>query len=268
VAGQSGDTLDRTMATHPETQPTLRQWLQSEPFALGLSAGFFGFFVHCGTLSVLEEEELLPTRLSGASAGALVGGMWAGGMNAKDLATELCALQRSDFWDPGLGRGLLRGDKFQRKLESLLGVSTFKECRVPLAVSVHDVRSKLTHVIDSGPLATGIRASCAVPYLFHPVRINGNLCADGALSDRSGLAGMPKGERLLFHHLASRSWWRSRDSMKVPARDNMTAVAIDNMPRVGPFKLHVGPIALAGAREAFRRALDVQITDSVIRLSG
>ncbi len=27
-------------------RPTLREWLAEEPFALTLSAGFFGFFAH------------------------------------------------------------------------------------------------------------------------------------------------------------------------------------------------------------------------------
>ena len=36
--------------------PTVRQWFEDEPFALGISSGFFGFYAHCGFVSALEED--------------------------------------------------------------------------------------------------------------------------------------------------------------------------------------------------------------------
>jgi NTE family protein len=56
--------------------PTLRAWLRERSFALGLSSGFFGFFAHPGLMSVLEEDDLLPARLAGSSADALISGLW------------------------------------------------------------------------------------------------------------------------------------------------------------------------------------------------
>ena len=64
---------------HP---PTLEEWLREAPFALGMSSGFFGFFAHTGVVTVLEDEGLLPSRVSGSSAGALVGGAWAAGVRS------------------------------------------------------------------------------------------------------------------------------------------------------------------------------------------
>ena len=54
--------------------PTLRSWLLEAPFALSLSAGFFGFFAHAGFVAALEDAELAPALLSGSSAGALISG--------------------------------------------------------------------------------------------------------------------------------------------------------------------------------------------------
>src|SRR4051794_5541513 len=59
------------------TTTTLREHLREGPFALTMSSGFFAFFAHTGFLTVLEDEGLLPTRVSGSSAGALVAGAWA-----------------------------------------------------------------------------------------------------------------------------------------------------------------------------------------------
>src|SRR3954470_8125789 len=98
---------------------TLRDYLREGPFALAMSSGFFSFFAHTGFFTVLEDEGLLPARISGSSAGALVGGAWAAGMSARALGRELCALERRDFWDPGVGAGLLRGKLFRERLDAL-----------------------------------------------------------------------------------------------------------------------------------------------------
>lgn len=80
----------------------LRDWLQAEPFTLTMSSGFFSFFAHSAILSVLEEEGLLPNRVSGTSAGGLVGSLWASGRTMPDLIERLLSLKREDFWDPGI----------------------------------------------------------------------------------------------------------------------------------------------------------------------
>jgi NTE family protein len=237
--------------------PTLRDWLAEAPFTLGLSSGFFGFFAHAGVVSVLEEEGLLPARLCGSSAGALVGGLWGAGLPAARLREELLALRRADFWDPAPGLGLLRGDRFRARLEALLPVRTFEACPRPLAVSVWDVRARRTQVLSTGALAPAIHASCAAPILFQPVRLGGRLYLDGGVSDRHGLAAVGPQERLLYHHLTSRSPWRRPGSpaLRVPARQGLQAVALAGLPRVGPFRLEQGPEALRLAAQGMRAAL-------------
>ena len=238
--------------------PTLREWLSEAPFALGLSSGFFGFFAHAGVVAVLEEEGLLPARIVGSSAGALVGGLWAAGVPAGRIREELLALRRAHFWDPAPGLGLLRGRMFRERLEAILPVRTFEECPRPLAVSVFDVRARRTAVLRSGPLAPALHASCAAPILFQPVAVGGRLYSDGGVLDRHGLAGVEPGERVLYHHLTSRSPWRRRSSpaLRVPDRPGLRAVALEGIPRVGPFRLERGPAALRAAAEGMRAALE------------
>ena len=237
---------------------SLRNFLEQGPFTLALSAGFFGFFAHAGVLAALEEAGFLPARITGASAGALAGGAWAAGLDSADFARELFALQRRDFWDVGLGFGLLRGELFRARLERLLPVTTLEQCRVPLAIAVYDLRRRRTVAIRSGPLAAAIHASCAVPGMFHPVSLGGSVCIDGGTFDRSSLVGVTEEERVLLHFLGSRSPWRRRDSpsLKVPVRERMHAVLLDALPRVDPFRLERGPQAYAMARDQVRRLLD------------
>lgn len=249
-----------THGSHPfvKVLPTLREWLSDQPFSLAMSSGFFGFFAHTGVVEVLEAENLLPRRLSGSSAGALVAGAFAAGLAPARLADALLRLERKDFWDPTPGPGLLAGRLFREKLESLLPVATFEACRTELSLSVFDLRTRTTRVLDRGPLAPAIHASCAVPFMFHPVRHAGSWLVDGGVADRPGLLGMRHDERVLFHHLASRSPWRRKNGAweRIPARDGLVTLVLDGLPRSGPFALENGRRAYELAKQATRRALD------------
>lgn len=237
--------------------PTLREWLRESPFTLGLSSGFFGFFAHAGAVSVLEEERLLPARICGSSAGALVGGLLAAGLTAARMRAELLSLRREDFWDPRPGLGLLRGARFRQRLDALLPVRTFEACPRPVALSAFDLRARRTAVLRSGALAPAIHASCAAPVLFQPVWIDGRAYLDGGVLDRHGLAGAGPAERVLYHHLTSRSPWRRRNSpaLRVPERPGLQAVATHGIPRLGPFRLTGAAEAMERAAEGMRLAL-------------
>ncbi len=235
----------------------LRSWLAEEPFTLTLSSGFFGFFAHAGVLSALTEEGLTPRALSGSSAGALVSGLWASGLEVSELREALFALRREEFWDPALGLGLLRGELFERRLRALLRCERFEETRAPLRLTAFHCLRLRARVFERGALAPAIRASCSFPGLFQPVWINGAPYLDGGITDRPGLAGVPAGERVLYHHLRSGSRLRSALGLtELPRRPNAAALALGALPRCAPHDLAPGPEAFAAARERTLRALE------------
>lgn len=249
--------------------PTLRQWLRTEPFTLTLSSGFFGFFAHAGVLRVLDEERIYPARATGSSAGALVAGAWAAGISPAQLAEELTALERAHFWDPAPGPGLLRGRLFRERLERLLPVRTFADCRIPVAFSVFEVATRRTRVVDRGELAPAIQASCSVPLLFHPVRHEGRLLYDGGILDRPGLAGVAASERVFYHHLTSRVpsvLARTMLQREAPERDGLVSLVLETLPRCDPFRLQEGRRAMAIAAQLMRAALDMPVVSDRVRV--
>lgn len=250
--------------------PTLRDWLSAGPFALALSSGFFGFFAHCGALSALEEEDLLPARLGGSSAGALVAAAWAAGLDSLRLASILLRLRRRDFWDPVPGPGLLRGRRFRDLLRAALPADSFERCRRPVALSAYDVLQRRTRVFERGALVPAIRASCAVPLLFHPVWIGRRPYLDGGIADRPGLAGLPAAPRVLYHHLPSRSRWGRGPGRQplLPSRPGLLSLVVPDLPRTGPARLQVGRHAFECARRAMRLALDRPVAGAVLRVPG
>jgi NTE family protein len=242
----------------------VRDWLAESPFALALSAGFFGFFAHAGFVAALEEAGLAPSFVTGASAGALVGGLWASGTPAARIEAELRPLRREHFWDPAPGFGLLRGALFRARVEAMLAAPSFERARTPVALSAFDVRARRTVVLGSGDLARAICASCAFPVLLQPVDIGGRAMLDGGIADRPGHAGLPPGGRVLFHHLASKSPWR-REDPAIPKRADMVTITLAGLPRLGPFRLARGGEVFDRTREAARRTLDAPFAQFVSR---
>ena len=104
--------------------PTLREYLDSHPFELILSSGFFGFFAHTGVVLALEEAGLRPTQVGGSSAGALVSGLWGAGLSATVLKEELLKLSRDAFWDfdPLVGMPYFLRHGLRRSFAEFFGV--------------------------------------------------------------------------------------------------------------------------------------------------
>lgn len=240
---------------------TLADWLREEPFTLTMSSGFFGFFAHAGMLAALETEDLVPSKVTGSSSGALVGSLWASGLDSTELSSALFSVKRKDFWDPGFGLGLLKGEKFKQLLAKFFKAQTIEECRVPVSLSAYNMTTKQVEVFKSGSLVEATYASCAIPFMFHPLKLETGRYIDGGVSDRAGLADINDSEggkeRVLYHHIASRSPWRKKgsDSIKVPQRNNLMALVLHDLPRSGPTKLEEGPRIYELAKHATLKAL-------------
>ena len=223
--------------------------LRESPFTLALSAGFFGFFAHTGFLRAFEEENLRPHRVVGASAGALAGGLWAAGMPAQKLKEELVELRREDFWDPGLPLGgFLKGRKFDERLRSFLAgldVDDLQDCPIPFSPVVYEVVRRETRALRRGDIVSAIRASCAVPMMFRPVRMGLNVYVDGGLYDRAAVTALMPGESAVMHYLPSKSPWSPVVHRNAsPGLEKQRCLSIRNLPKVSPFHLDRGPEAL------------------------
>lgn len=229
-----------------------RDWLQQAPFTLTLSSGFFGFYAHNGFLAALIDQECIPSSIAGSSAGAIVAAMHANGLSIRDLKNYLFVLKRQDFWDPALGFGLLKGKKMEEKLSEFLPES-FSDLKVPLAISTFDLTKMKTWVINEGEhLITAVRASCALPGMFHPVRLAKQILIDGGVADDLALQGVPKSERVLTHYLQKSKWpnryerWQLRDTR---GRPELKLLTLSHRVFVGPHRLENGPDAFSQAYE-------------------
>jgi NTE family protein len=59
----------------------------------------------------------------------------------------------------------------------------FHELQIPFAAIATDIATGQSIMLNDGPIAPAIRASCSVPGIFTPVRRNGRLLVDGGASN-------------------------------------------------------------------------------------
>ena len=167
--------------------PTSRPALATRSPRIGLALGSGGArgLAHIGVIEVLEEHGVSIDFVAGTSIGALVGGLYASGATSEDLrriASGATLRKIINLFDPSLRQGFIRGTRLERSIEDQVGGLRVEGCRIPLAIIATDLRSGETVVFQEGDLASAVRASVSVPWVFRPVQLEGRLLADGGLS--------------------------------------------------------------------------------------
>jgi NTE family protein len=150
---------------------------------LALGGGFARGIAHVGVLKVLEEEGIPIRYIAGTSVGALIGAAYCSGVTAAELEEVAARVRFKHIARWTLSRyGFASNQRMIGFLNQLLKVKTFEELHIPLAVTATDFSTGEGVVFHSGPLIDPVRASCAYPGMFLPVKIRGRHLIDGMLS--------------------------------------------------------------------------------------
>ena len=150
---------------------------------VALGGGFARGLAHIGVLKVLEEEKIPVDFIAGTSVGSVVGAAYASGISVKELEEVAALVRFKDFSRWTFSRfGLFSNDKMSVFLRNVLRCKTFEELRIPLAVAATDIITGDPAVFTTGDLIDPVRASCAYPGMFQPVKIGGRLLVDGLLA--------------------------------------------------------------------------------------
>jgi NTE family protein len=151
---------------------------------LALGGGFARGIAHAGVLDVFERNAIPIHCITGVSAGSIVAAAYASGASPAEIAHAGCAMRFGDVARWSLCRmGFVVSERMKRFLERLLKAYRFEEMRYPLGVIATDLcTGQPVRFRDEGDVFLPIRASCSYPGLFQPVRYNGRLLVDGAMS--------------------------------------------------------------------------------------
>ncbi|MDR1883482.1 MAG: patatin-like phospholipase family protein [Prevotella sp.] len=149
---------------------------------VALSGGGAKGFAHLGVLQALNEKGLYPEIISGASAGAFAGVLYADGHKPKEIISFFKKKVFREFAEFTIPHGgFFKSDGFQSFLKKHLKSNTFEELKIPLHVVATDIEHGESKVFSSGPLIPAVIASCSVPIIFRPVEINKRYYVDGGL---------------------------------------------------------------------------------------
>ena len=158
-----------------------------------LSGGGARGLAHIGVIDELIKAGLTIDRIGGCSMGAIVGALFAVGLEADEIAAKLRAefVDRNPLNDYTLPlAALVRGRKAEGMLRRLFGHRLIEELdREFFCVSCDMVSSELV-VHRQGDLAAAVGASACLPGIAPPYAADGRLLVDGGVRDNLPVASM------------------------------------------------------------------------------
>ncbi len=151
---------------------------------LALGGGFARGIAHIGVLRVFEQHEIPIDFIAGTSVGALIASTYASGTPLDVMQRQASETHFKDFGRWTLSRmGMASNARLEDFLHKFTPASHFSDMKIPLSIVATDlVTGKSVHFTE-GEIGTALRASCAYPGLFMPIEYQGQMLADGFLSE-------------------------------------------------------------------------------------
>jgi NTE family protein len=150
--------------------------------ALVLGAGASKGFAHIGVLKVLQSNSIPIHMIVGTSAGSFVGCLYAYGYDAYQLQRMSLALEKGDIIDLTIpDNGFIKGEKLENYVNTAVRYTPLESLKIPFYAVATDIQKGEEVVFGSGNTGTAVRASCAIPGVFKPVRISNRTYVDGGV---------------------------------------------------------------------------------------
>lgn len=146
-----------------------------------LSGGGIRGIAHLGVLKALKNAGLKISYISGTSAGAIVGALYANDIDPYEVFEIITKKNLLRFLRPAISSpALFNFEHLSELLEKYLP-KTFEELSIPLTIAATNFNEgKLTYFFE-GELIRKVLASSCIPGLFSPVLIDGINYVDGGI---------------------------------------------------------------------------------------
>jgi NTE family protein len=155
-----------------------------ESISLVLGSGGARGHAHIGVIRALEERKISIRSISGASMGAVIGGIYAAGeldtynkwaMNLRK-SDVVKLLDFSFTWT-----SICKGVRMIEVLKDLIGDRQIEDLPIAFTAVATAIEEQREVWLNKGSLFDAIKASTAVPGVFSPVEINGRTLVDGGI---------------------------------------------------------------------------------------
>ncbi|MEM9545198.1 MAG: patatin-like phospholipase family protein [Bacteroidota bacterium] len=150
---------------------------------LVLSGGGVKGVAHIALLEYLEELGVTINAISGSSAGALVGALYCSGLTPKEILAffKTTPIFRYTWLNP-IKAGIFDSEKYALVLEQKIKYR-FEDLQIPLTIAATNIEKNKATYFNQGEVTPPLLASCAIPAVFSPVPIEGELYSDGGVMD-------------------------------------------------------------------------------------
>ncbi|MEO9954791.1 patatin-like phospholipase family protein [Nonlabens sp.] len=149
---------------------------------IALSGGGVRGIAHAGVIKALQEKNITVHQITGTSAGALVGALYAMGTDVDDIFNFF---QKSNLFHPRKfafrQAGFINSSVFMENLSHYIPENNFECLKTPLSVTATDLNTGKLKVFKKGEIYNAILASAAFPGIFTPIEIDGNIYVDGGV---------------------------------------------------------------------------------------
>lgn len=153
-----------------------------ENIGIVLSGGGARGISHLGALQAINEMGIKPRFISGTSAGAIVGALYAAGHSPAEMLDFITKTNILRYFKPASNlTGILRMEKTAEAFRLFLAEDSFESLKIPLFINATDIERGEIVYFNSGELIKPIQAASCIPFLFAPVEIDGRFYIDGGI---------------------------------------------------------------------------------------
>ncbi|XLS30663.1 patatin-like phospholipase family protein [Flavobacteriaceae bacterium M23B6Z8] len=163
--------------------------MNDKDIGLVLSGGGHRGVAHIGAIKAFEEAGLPIRAISGTSAGAIVGALYAAGKSVEEMLgffknVRLFSWSRYARKKPGF----IDTESFRDFMLTYFPEDNFSSLKKELFVTATNLIAGNIKVFHQGELIRALTASASFPGIFTPVRIGDSLYADGGILDNFPIA--------------------------------------------------------------------------------
>lgn len=155
--------------------------MAKKKIGLALSGGGAKGVVHAGMIHYFDEIGLQPDIISGTSAGAIAGAMYANGYSGLEIY-DLFLHEKpfsAKYWKGILG--FIETSKLRSIFYRYILGDSFEYTDIELRLVATDMLKGQVKIFDQGSVIDAILASAAFPGVFQPMEIGDNMYSDGGI---------------------------------------------------------------------------------------
>ena len=147
-----------------------------------LSGGGIRGIAHLGVLKALKDKKIEVSQIAGTSAGAIVGALYANGIDPYDALQIFNKTKLLKYLRPAFKyTALINLESASALLKAYIPHDSFEHLKIPLTVTATDFNNSTLVYFSEGELIRKILASSCIPGIFNPIMIDGKLYIDGGV---------------------------------------------------------------------------------------